>query len=94
MASACQRPAPDQAMDLESYGRMARISERVSCFGRPNRPFPLTFQIHMAQHCQWYSSDKAREDLGYTIRPLLNTYHATLKWLQVIMVLKPGKPGK
>ncbi len=91
MASACKRLAPDHAMELERYARMAHFSERVSCFGRPNRPFPLTFQIHLARNCQWYSSGKAREELGYHNRPLLNTYRATLKWLQEIKVLKQVK---
>lgn len=91
MARACKQPAPDKAMDLISLQRGTRLSERISCIGRPNRPFPLSFQIEAALHGMWYDSGKARDEFGYTNRPLLNSYRATLAWLQEINKLKQVK---
>jgi dihydroflavonol-4-reductase len=82
MAHVCKRPPPDTSIDLDSYQRMAAISERLSCFGRPNRRFPLTYQIAAARHMHWVDSGKARTELGYTVRPLVNTYRASLNWLR------------
>jgi dihydroflavonol-4-reductase len=82
MAHVCKRPPPDTPIELDSYERLASISERISCFGRPNRRFPLTYQIAAARHMQWVDSGKARTELGYTVRPLVNTYRATLNWLR------------
>jgi dihydroflavonol-4-reductase len=88
MAHVCKRPPPDAPIDLDSFERMTGLSERISCLGRPNRPFPLTYQLAVAQHNQWVDSGKARAELGYTIRPLVNTYRATLKWLQEVGLVK------
>jgi dihydroflavonol-4-reductase len=88
MAHVCKRPPPDTPIDLDSYERLAGISERVSCFARPNRRFPLTYQIAAARHVHWVDSGKARAELGYTVRPLVNTYRATLNWLREQRLVK------
>ncbi len=88
MARACKRPPPEDPVDLESLIRATSFSERLSCFGRPNRPFPLSLQLETLRHCRWYDSGKARDDLDYTNRPLIQTYRATLAWLKEIGMLK------
>jgi dihydroflavonol-4-reductase len=88
MAHVCKRPPPDTPIDLDAYERMAGMSERISCFGRPNRRFPLTYHVAAARHMYWVDSGKARAELGYTVRPLVNTYRATLNWLREQRLLK------
>jgi dihydroflavonol-4-reductase len=88
MAHVCKHAPPDTPIDLDSYERMTSLSERISCLGRPNRHFPLTYQIAAARHYQWVDSGKARAELGYTVRPLINTYRATLRWLREQRLLK------
>jgi dihydroflavonol-4-reductase len=82
MANVCKRPPPDMPVDLDSQERMAEWSERISTLARPKRRFPLTYEIAAAHHTHWVDSGKARAELGYTIRPLVNTYRATLNWLR------------
>jgi len=81
MARACKRPAPDKPVDLRSFERWTRFSERLACLLRPNHLFPLGYQVEAIRQCQWYDSGKARDELGYTNRPLINTYRAALAWL-------------
>jgi dihydroflavonol-4-reductase len=88
MARACKRPPPEVPVDMESTVRGARFSERLSCFGRPNRPFPLSYQLESLRQCRWYDSGKAREELAYRNRPLINTYRATLAWLKEVGKLR------
>jgi dihydroflavonol-4-reductase len=82
MAHVCKRPPPETALDLDSYERLATQSERFSCFLRPQRRFRLTYEVAAARHYPWVDSGKARDELGYTFRPLINTYRATLQWLR------------
>jgi dihydroflavonol-4-reductase len=84
MARACKRPPPDSEADMESLARWGRLSERLSCLGRPNRPFPLSYQLEALRQCRWYDSGQARDELGYHNRPLLNTYRATLAWIKEV----------
>jgi dihydroflavonol-4-reductase len=88
MARACKRPPPEAQADLESVSRWTRLSERVSCLGRPNRSFPLSYQLEALHQCRWYDSGLAQEELGYNNRPLLSTYRATLAWLKEVGKLK------
>ena len=88
MARACKRPAPESPIDMEAFTRNTRFSERVSCLGRPNRPFPLSYQIEALRQCKWYDSGKAREELNYRNRPLISTYRTTLVWLKEVGKLK------
>jgi dihydroflavonol-4-reductase len=88
MARACKRPPPGSEVDMDSFTRWARLSERLSCLGRPNRPFPLSYQLEALRQCRWYDSGQAQEELGYSNRPLLNTYRATLVWLKEVGKLK------
>jgi dihydroflavonol-4-reductase len=88
MARACKRPPPEIRVDTEATLRATRFSERLSCLGRPNRPFPLSTQLELLRQNQWVDSGKARDELNYRNRPLINTYRATLAWLQEIGKLK------
>ena len=88
MAHVCKRPPPDTPIDLDSFERLAGQSERISCLGRPQRRFPLTYQVAAARHYHWVDSGKARDELGYAVRPLINTYRATLQWLQEHRLVK------
>ena len=87
MARACKRPAPDHPVNLKTYIRMMRVSEHISCWGRPNRPFPAGFELATVLHANWYDSQKARDELGYRNRPLAATCRATLAWLKEIKVI-------
>jgi dihydroflavonol-4-reductase len=84
MARACKRPPPEGEADMASLTRWTRLSERLSCLGRPNRPFPLSYQLEALRQCRWYDSGQASDELGYSNRPLLNTYRATLAWLREV----------
>lgn len=88
MARACKQPPPDRRVDLDLFVRWARLSERLSCLGRPDRPFPLSYQLEALRQCKWYDSSKAREELGYTNRPLLGSYRDSLAWLKEVGKLK------
>jgi dihydroflavonol-4-reductase len=88
MAYASKRPAPDRPADLHRLERLARFSERVSCLGQPDRLFPLTYQVAAALLPGWYDSSKARQELEYTNRPLLDTCRATLGWLASVRMLR------
>lgn len=88
MARACKRPPPESPIDMEAFTRNTRFSERVSCLGRPNRAFPLSYQLEALRRCKWYDSGKARDELNYSNRPLISTYRATLAWLQEIGKLR------
>ncbi len=88
MARACRRPPPEIQADMEATLRATRFSERLSCLGRPNRPFPLSYQLESLRQCRWVDSGKAREELAYRNRPLISTYRATLAWLREIGKLR------
>lgn len=88
MARACKRPPPDKEMEMGSISRWTRFSERVSCLGRPSRPFPASYQLEVIRQCHWYDSGRARDELGYANRPLIGTFRATLAWLKEIGKLK------
>jgi dihydroflavonol-4-reductase len=88
MAHVCKRPPPDKPIDLGSFERLVSLSESISCLGRPNRRFPLAYQIAAARDYHWVDSGKARAELGYTLRPLINSYRATLSWLQECRLVK------
>ncbi|MBN1314748.1 MAG: NAD-dependent epimerase/dehydratase family protein [Anaerolineales bacterium] len=88
MAFASKRPQPDRPVDVERLARITRFSEKVSCFGRPNRPFPAGYQVAVTQYLGWYESGKARNDLGYTNRPFLKTCQSILVWLKTRGLLR------
>lgn len=88
MAHVCKRPPPDTPIDLDPFERLTRLSERVSCLGRPNRRFPLPYQIAAARYYPWVDSGKARAELGYALRPLIDSYRATLNWLREHKLVK------
>ena len=88
MARASKRPPPDSVLDLASFRRWTRLSERFSCWGRPSRPFPLSYQVEAAYRFGWYDSRKAMLELGYSNRPLINTFRTTLAWLKAIGALR------
>ncbi len=88
MAHACKRSPPNNPIQLDSYERLTRISERLSCLGRPNRQFTLSFEVAAARYCGWYDSAKARDELNFDNRPLANTFRATLAWLEQAGLLK------
>jgi dihydroflavonol-4-reductase len=88
MARACKRPPPDRPVALRRLERMTRLSEQMACMLRPNRQFPSGYEVEAALRLGWYEGAKAREELGYTNRPLISTYRATLAWLRAVRVLK------
>lgn len=88
MARACKRPTPDHPIDLDQQTKMTRISEWFSCFGRPDRPFPPSLNLATIKYLQWYDSAKARDELGYTNRPFLETCRTTLEWLKKMQILR------
>lgn len=84
MARACKVRAPERLVDFERLERLSKFSERVATLGRPNRSFPLGFKLAAVRWLGWYDSAKARQELEYSNRPLLDTFRATLTWLQRI----------
>ena len=73
---------------MSRYLRLTQLSERISCLGRPNRPFPLSFEVAAARFLGWVDSGKARTELGYLNRSFVNTCRATLAWLKAVGVIR------
>ncbi|MCK4831479.1 MAG: NAD-dependent epimerase/dehydratase family protein [Anaerolineales bacterium] len=88
MAFACKRPPPDRPVNMHRFERWTRFSERLSCLGRRDRPFPLGYLVAAVRLGGWYASGKARAELGYTNRPLINSFRTTLSWLQEMSFLR------
>ncbi|MEN8097674.1 MAG: NAD-dependent epimerase/dehydratase family protein [Chloroflexota bacterium] len=88
LARGSKRPAPDKIIDPKRSYRLTRLSQRLSCLGRPNRPFPAMLDLEIARRCTWYDSGKARDELRYRNRPLKTTVRDTVAWLRQSGVLR------
>jgi dihydroflavonol-4-reductase len=59
---------------------LALVSERMATIGVVRQPIATVDELRMSQHYMYFSSEKAKERLGYRPRPAIEALRDALAW--------------
>lgn len=82
IAELCGRRPPSVQLPLRAIMPIARFAEALAGLGMIREPFATVDGVRMAQKVMFFSSDKARRELGYVPRPAHQALTDALEWFR------------